>query len=190
MSSMAVVILLLVLFYMATTNQHSPFAEPYVKLASSTSWQCRMESSHSLTISVDAQNRVYLAADEPEFQTALIVAVAQQYGVSFTSAQLQELQQMPFLSQDIMQLPAWLNAFPAQRAKFAAGIPAGLANNQLSDYIASSLKVSQALYNKPTRFAIRADKSLSFRQVKTIIRLLQHHGINRFGLVNALNSRS
>lgn len=139
-----------------------------------------LRESHSLTLSIDSENRIYIAADNEKLQTAIIEQVAQQHRIRFTSAQLSELRKMSFLSQDIRRLPAWLTASTIERQQLPSGIPAMPGNDQLSEYIAVSISASLTLFDKPIFFTLRADERLTAAQIKYVISLLQRQGINRF----------
>ncbi|TGE25442.1 hypothetical protein E5K00_09710 [Hymenobacter aquaticus] len=95
---------------------------------------------------------------------------------------------MPFLDQRVEQLPAWLAASPAQRLTFTVGIPHGASDDQLSTYVAASISAYQAEFNHMPLFGIRADRRLSFAQLKHITGLLQKQGINRFSLLTDAQS--
>ncbi|PJJ59180.1 hypothetical protein [Hymenobacter chitinivorans] len=150
---------------------------------------CILLDNPPIIISLDAQNRAYLETDSLT-QTSLVQYVARQHGISFTAAELQQLGQLPFLSQSIEQLPAWLSASPTQRRDYAVGIPVAPGNDQLSEYIVASSNLYVTLYSPSyfsagicPHFRIRADARLSFARVRQIMRVLQNQGINRFDFV-------
>lgn len=170
-------VLLLMLYYMLAGRLQN-VAEPYVRMPTSSS-VCYHGLSHCITISLDAEHRVFLQADK-ELQTSLVQQVARQHSIYFTDAQLRSLDQTPYLSQNIQQLPKWLSAYERERRSFIAGITS---DEGLSEYIIAGLHVSRQLYGKPVYFALRADESVSAFRVQRMIKLLQQHGINRFNFI-------
>ena len=158
------------------------YLAPYVQLPMASTTSCFPER-HSLILSIDSRNRFYIAASEEKLQTAIIQQVAQQNCIYFTPAQLKELRKMPFLSQNIRQLPTWLLASKVERQLQPLGIPAVANEDQVSEFVAASTTVCEALYGKPIYFTLRADKSLTAVQVLKMVDLLQKQGINRFNLI-------
>jgi biopolymer transport protein ExbD len=170
-------VLLLMLYYMLAGKSRSVTA-PYVQTPSVSSTSCYKEN-HTIIVSLDANNRVFLQADE-DLQTPLICEVAKQHGVFFTDAQLHRLSEMPYLSQSIQQLPQWLTAYKQERRGLTVGI---LGDEELSDYLTTGLQISRQLYNKPVYFALRADKNLSAPQIQHMLQLFQRNGISHINLL-------
>jgi biopolymer transport protein ExbD len=185
MDIMASVMLLLVMFYMSGSKPVSIFAEPSVQLASSTS-ECRCPEVHSIIVSVDAKNRVYVAADDEKVQTAMIRQVARQHHVRLTVLQLLRLPDILFLSTDIQELPAWLSASVRERQLMTTGISTAADNNQLGEYINAGMAICRAKFGKPAYLVLRMDKRLLAPQAMRIFQLLQDQGIHRFNLAAEL----
>jgi len=144
---------------------------------------CKLEENYILIISIDAKRQAYLAIEDSPLQTAVIRQVAKHHKITFTADQLEQLQKMPFFSQDIQRLPAWLSASGVKRQQFPKGIPASSSNDQLSEYVATSISESLALYGRPIHIKFRADESLPAADVKHVMQLLQKQGINYFSFV-------
>jgi biopolymer transport protein ExbD len=145
---------------------------------------CLRREGPSLVLSLDAQGRFYIDADyDSRLQTTMAQHVANQHHVHLTAAQLTQLRTLPFLSQNIERLPAFLSASRLERSYYSAGISAQPGNDQVSEYLRAGLQASQQLYGRAPYFGIRADKRLPAAQVKHVIRLLQQQGINRFNLL-------
>ena len=162
-----------------------PAPVPLVHIPSYTSYEvCGMREGSPVVISVDAAHRFYVAAYDNSMQAAIVKAVAKQHHVSFTTSQLRELRKIPFVNQDIRQLPAWLSAVETTgRQPFPVGIPSSADDNQVADYIAATIQASEAIHHRPAVFDLRLDASLSGAQVQEVFQLLQNHGIQYFNLI-------
>lgn len=180
-------VLLALCFVFMFAAEWLPVPTPFVHTPSSTYMGCRLrDNNYRAIISVDADNRFYLAAYNDSMLLTAIKQVAKQHHVSFTTAQLQALRKLPFLSQDIRQVPAWLSATAVERLQFPVGIPATPDNNQIAEYIAATIRASETLFRAPASFELRLDGSLSAAQVKRIFRLLQDQGVNYMNLVTEM----
>ncbi|WP_324671718.1 hypothetical protein [Hymenobacter sp. GOD-10R] len=176
-----ILLLLCAVFMAAAKFEH---AAPYVRLPMlSAGYISCMPEHHTLIIHVDAKNRFYLSIDDEPLQTAIIQKVAQHHHIHFTTKQLQALHKMPFVSQDIQHLPAWLAASKMERQHFPQGIPTMSANDQLSEYLTTAVAEYKVLYGKPIFFALRADERLSIDQIKKVTMLLQKHGVHYLNLI-------
>ncbi|HEX8350334.1 MAG TPA: biopolymer transporter ExbD [Hymenobacter sp.] len=147
---------------------------------------CFLERNYNLIISIDAKSQIYIAVNDDLLQTTIIQQVAKRHNITFTTAQLQQLQKIPFLSQDIRRLPAWLSASRMEQQQFPRGIPASSIDDQLSEYIAASVSESPALYGKPIRVELRADETLRAAEVTHVMQLLRKQGINYINFITEL----
>lgn len=141
---------------------------------------CGPKGQH-LIISLDSQNRCYLSVKDQTAQTAVIKAVAQSHGVRFTPAESDKLQRLPFLSQNIYRLPAWLSASAAERCYFPKGIPAA----QLREYLTIGRQAAIAQTRKPLLIALRADEKLPAKHIMNMIDVIVASGYHRFNLVTS-----
>ncbi|MCR5886918.1 hypothetical protein LRS06_03830 [Hymenobacter sp. J193] len=163
-------------FCLLTSKFSSPL--PTVMVPQTTNMNCPPPGK-VLLISLDAQNRCYLSVEGQETQTAVIKAVAQQHGIRFTPAQLHKMQRLPFISQDIHRLPAWLSASAAEQYAFPKGIPAP----QLRQYLTIGKATGVALTMKPLFIALRADESLSAKHVMAMVELIVATGHRRINFI-------
>ncbi|TGD82800.1 hypothetical protein [Hymenobacter wooponensis] len=172
-------VLLLVLCYMLAGRLNSPFADPYVRLPTISSSFCYRGLEHPITISLDANNHIFLQADE-EIQSSLIRQVAEQHGIYFTTTQLSELDKTPYLGHRIEELPQWLSTTERERRS----VVPGLSNvEDLGEYIAAGLQITRQQFGRSAYLALRADKSIAAPQIQSMIRLFQQHGFNRIYLI-------
>jgi biopolymer transport protein ExbD len=183
MDIMAGVVLLLVMFYMLTTRQKHEENGPYLNLPTSFHYPGRLPDSHFLIISLDVQNRAYVATSDEATQTAMVMRIAKRHHVRFTATQVHELRQLKFLSQNVFQLPTWLSASTTERQQMATGISAELGTTELMEYVLAGQDANRAVFGKPAYIVLRIDKDASTKNVKQLIRLLQRQGINRYNLL-------
>jgi biopolymer transport protein ExbD len=179
---------LLSAFYLSTSYFTSP--EPYLQLPRSSVSVCiKIPEGISGIISIDKQKRLSFSFDEP-YQSEIIKRIAARHGVHFTSAQLVDLNKMPFLSLDVRRLPEYFLLSVNQRSKInMLGIPSELnndANDQLAECIATALSIIDEAKAKTPIFIIRADASLESYEVQRVISLLQQHNVNRIILATNL----
>jgi len=175
------VLLILSTFCMLTG--HIADSSPRINLPSTSTIACRWDMNNFLIISIDAQNRVYLEANDTRIQAAMVEQVARQHHIHFTAAQHQELQRMPFLNQDIRRLPAWLSASRADRRQMTAGVPMVPGNDQLAEYISAGQAVSQALFSRRAYVMIKMDQALPSIHAKRMFHWLESQGIERYNLM-------
>jgi biopolymer transport protein ExbD len=70
---------------------------------------------------------------------------------------------------------------PASDRKDQPGIPVDSLNNQLADWVTSSLYLSQT-----TPFVIKADSKTKYPKIKKVIDILQAQNINKFSLLTGM----
>ncbi|MCB2408308.1 hypothetical protein [Hymenobacter lucidus] len=184
MSGTAAMAFVLVLFYMAIGRPQSPFAEPYLQLPTATrNYICILPEGYSLTISIDAKSRAYITISEQDLQLAIVRQIAKKHQIRLSAAQLREQRNTPFLSQDIRQLPMWIPDSIQERQQISTGIPSILGNDELSEYIATSISVTRALYGSALHVNLRVDRRQSTARVKRLFQLLRNQGIHRVTLL-------
>lgn len=165
-------------------------SQPAVRISTVASWQCVLEEGPApLTISCDAQRRLYVQFDD-SMQAAMIERVAARHGLCLTSRQLSAAADMPYVGLPMRQLPAYLNLTALQRRQVPlSGISATAANNELREYIQVAQELTQQEYRRRGRIALRLYGQLSGADVQSLIRLLQAQSINRYSLIVDLERR-
>lgn len=156
---------------------------PAVRLPSSMERCSRGISEVQLILSLDIQRRLFMHASTSELQTKAIELLAQNYGLQLSSEQLQQLQQLPYLSSDVRQLPAWLSISGWQRKKLSSGIPYSAQNDQLTALLQVANRAGYAIHGHPAIVCLRLDARLPASVVMPIIHQLQAQGIKRLTLV-------
>ncbi|AIZ63409.1 hypothetical protein PK28_06345 [Hymenobacter sp. DG25B] len=196
--------LMVVLFYVLTSTGPSPIAAPYVNTPTCSN-NCSKGLEYAIIVHLDAQDRFHLSANQPHLLGAIIQRVAKQHNVLFTPQQEEQLEQLPFLSQDVRQLPKWLDMPPARRQLQLNGIPLTLENDSglLTELLLAGLQEVQnqspanILSPPPNQgvepgndtgcaIAIRADKTVSSHRVMALIHQFEEMGIRRIKLVTEM----
>lgn len=118
-----------------------------------------------------------------ELQTKVIELLAQNYKLQFSSEQLQQLQQLPYLSSDVRQLPGWLATPSWARKPLSGGIPYSASNDQLTELLQVANRAAYAIHGHRAIVCVRLDERLPALVVMPFIHRLQAQGINHLILV-------
>ncbi|QDA59179.1 hypothetical protein [Hymenobacter jejuensis] len=159
-------ILLLVTTFLPSPSVYAFWPEPPIRLPFSTRSICSLRMGVQSTISLVKHGRVFFSIDD-KYQTAVIEKVAKQHGVQLSATQMAELQQLPYLGLDFRKLPKVLSLTRFKRYDLLkAGIPASLANNQLSECIEAAESIVMDKTSSKPDIYIRADAGMPYAQVK------------------------
>lgn len=187
-SAFSAVLLSIFTFYLVcTTRSVEAYGEqPFVQLPSGLYRGSggKLPDKFAITISVDAQARMYFSHDYRRIQTEAIRQAATSHGVLLTSQQLTALTQLPYLGLDLRQLPTYL-ALPRyeQRKIQLPGLPNDSLLPQLAECVLLARKLSVQRFGQAPYIFLRMDGRLSAAEAGSVMRVLQQKGLNRFYLV-------
>ncbi|GAB2776963.1 biopolymer transport protein ExbD [Hymenobacter luteus] len=156
---------------------------PVVQLPSSIVHCTRGLSEVQIIFSLDAQKRLYMHASTTELQTKAIELLAQQYGLQLSGRQLQQLQQLPYLSSDVRQLPGWLIAPGWKRKKLPDGIPYSAPNDQFTAMLRVANRAALDIHYRRPVICLRLDQRLPASVVMPFLQQIQAQEINHIVLV-------
>lgn len=175
------VLLLLSTLFMSSAKFSADL--PVVQLPNSMVRCTRGLSEAQVIFSLDAQKRLYMHASTAELQTKTIELLAQQYGLQLSGRQLQQLQQLPYLSSDVRQLPNWLTTPSWKRKKLADGIPYSAPNDQLTALLRVADRAAFAIHGRRAIMCLRLDGRLTATVVMSLLHQIQSQEINHTILV-------
>jgi biopolymer transport protein ExbD len=161
----------------------SYYPELALRLPSATATSvCTMREGQFITISFDAQRRLYISTEEV-IQALMLERVAARHGFCLTSRQLWKAAYLPYVGLPITQLSHYLGLTAQQRWAIALpGIPTSATNNELLEYIQAFQDLVQQ-YNRNGYVDLRIDAQTSCTDVRALFHLLQFQHINRYNLI-------
>jgi biopolymer transport protein ExbD len=180
---LSIAVLMVVCFYLMTGHIKQP--EPLVELPTS-SGVC-VPSLITYDITIDKDNRIYFSIEDKKIQAAVIQHVASQHTVRLNKQQFQELNKLPYIGMDVRLLPAALAMPRIKRYSLQQGLPCTTSNNQLSELIGVARILYPTLTGRTISCAIRIDKRVPFAQVRTLIKILEHHNVTRFSIKTTMD---
>ena len=184
MAPFAGLIFLLVCFYLLTTHFRHPVASN-VRIESlpfSTTHACLPENNETI-VSLTRENQLAFAVDSRKAQTLAIQKVAQRHKISFTTNQLKQLADLPFLATDVENLPRLLSltSDPSHRSHQSQALPP-LSEQQLVECVASAKSTVQTLYHKPIYLSLRVDAEVTAGRVNRLLERLETSGFHHLRL--------
>jgi biopolymer transport protein ExbD len=162
----------------------SYYPEPALRLPSTAKPPgCILREGPILTISFDAQRRLYVSTEEV-LQALTLERVAARHGLCLSSRQLQRVAYLPYIGLPVAYMPNYLTLSAQQRwAIPLPGIPASATNNELLEYVEAFQDLVQQQYHHQGYVDLRLDAQLSGADVRALFDLLQSRGINRYNLI-------
>jgi biopolymer transport protein ExbD len=180
MTAMCDMAFLLLTFFMLSTK-FKPQESVIVDIPSSVS-EIKMPESDIMIISVEKSGAVYFGVDGQNTRIALLDKIAEKYKVTFSGSEKQEFGLTEAFGTPVRSLKSLLNVPSADRQKLEQpGIPVDSLNNELKDWVTLA-----RLSNPKLRIAIKGDKNVNYKTVKTIIATLQSQNINKFNMITTL----
>lgn len=182
MTAMCDVAFLLLTFFMLATQFKAPEAAP-INIPSSIS-QIKLPDLNVMMISIDKEGSIYFSIDGQNERMALINQIDQNRQLGLTAEEKKNFVLAKSVAVPFQQLKSFLS-LPLKELveKEVGGIPIDSLNNQLSEWISTSMKVNPAL-----RTAIKADEATKYPVVSKVIKTLQAQKINKVNLITDLEA--
>ncbi len=138
----------------------------------------------SLAVGLAADGRTSFAAFNTELQTATLKSVSRQYGVGFSSAEANQLEELPFLAVKMEQLPSLLTSSDSGvTALNLAGNYPVLTDEQLVSCVVTAKKLAPVCTRQTAYIFLLIDARTNASKVMRLLHLLQNQGINHFYLL-------
>ncbi|MCC8146281.1 MAG: biopolymer transporter ExbD [Bacteroidales bacterium] len=201
MTAMSDVTVLLLTFFMLTSTfiQNEPVT---VTTPSSVSDK-KIPETNLLTILVDSNGKLFMSLDNQNDMAATLRAVGEDYGLSFTPAQVATFQRQVMFGVPILSMGSFLDLPSDKQDDYLknlesprVGIPAG--DTEVSDNIGVIARdnefkrwISHAkAQNKDLQIAIKADQQTNYPMVKKVMEDLRDLRENRYLLITSLKNSS
>jgi biopolymer transport protein ExbD len=145
-----------------------------------------------MTITIDAQNRIFFGIDGEFDREKMLEYVAGKYKIGFSPKEINDFKLTSSFGTPLGNLQTVLALKPAERVNKPAvgnkpavivqsGIPCDSVQNELTDWVA------YARYANPKlRITIKGDVDASYDVVSKVIGTLQEQNINKFNLITGL----
>jgi len=211
MTAMSDVTVLLLTFFMLTSTFVKK--EPITVNTPASVSEIKVPEVNSMTILVDEAGKIFLAMDDVNHFVATAKAVGADYGVEFTSAQVEALRKITSFGVPITKLPAYLDLTVEKQDKFMSeqlqipnnpniGIPAdsltstkmlyvgGKSISEFQNWIRHARAIDVQDGKKDLELVIKADRTTRYEVVKNIMKDLRDLRENRYLLVTNLRTAS
>lgn len=183
MTAMSDVTVLLLTFFMLTSTFVQK--EPVQVYTPSSVSEIKIPDVNIMQILVDQQGKVFLSLDKQEDKMAVLKAVGDQYGVTFTPEEMQKFKLSSSFGVPIKQMKEFLSLSSEKQDAVLKnmGVPCDSTNNQFKVWVQQA-----RLQNPDLRLAIKADQSTPYPLIKTIMTSLQDIRENRYNLITSLKT--
>jgi biopolymer transport protein ExbD len=181
-----VAFLLLTFFMLATTAKPD---EPVTVDTPSSISEVKLPDSKVILITVDKTGRVFFDLPGKDFRRALIEKMAAKKQVALTPAEMDKFALLSSFGTPMSEMKGFLALNSDQRKKYneaTKGIPSDSTNNELSDWIVESRKVT----GNTAVIAIKGDRDSNYPVYKQIIKTLQDQKANRFNFITNMEKSS
>lgn len=135
-------------------------------------------------ISLATDGHVSLAITDSTLQAAILEKVGKAHGITFTVLQAGALENLPYLSTSIDDLPGLLtSSATTHQALLSAQQKSVLSYSQLAECVAYTKMLAPVLTDYPTSFLLAINAETDASKVMHLISMLQDQGINHFNLL-------
>lgn len=199
MAPMVDLAFLLVTFFMLTASAR--VSEPVV-VDTPSSTSDKLLPDNVIMVTVDDKGHAFFNINNYNVRKKTLERMATQYKVQFTEKESENFAKMTSFGVPIEKLKEYINMDEnARMAVKSPGIPLDSLNNQLGDWIQfgrieaakqakeekdKAEKVGREFKYEPLRFAIKADGSANYINVKDVIKVFTDKEIYRFNLITNL----
>ncbi|GAP71756.1 ExbD [Candidatus Symbiothrix dinenymphae] len=201
MTAMSDVTVLLLTFFMLTSTFVQK--EPIEVATPSSVSEIKIPETNLLTILVDSKGKIFMSFDNDNVKKETLEAVGKDYGITFTTTQLNTFKALQAFGVPIRSMAGFLDLPTDKQDEYMknleslrVGIPAKdelltdakgeiASDNEFSRWVAHASEVNRDLH-----IAIKADKSTEYLVVKTVMDDLRKMKKNRYLLITNLKTAS
>jgi biopolymer transport protein ExbD len=183
MTAMCDVAFLLLTFFMLTSNFTQK--EPVVVSTPSSISEIKIPERNIMLVIIEPTGRVFFGIDGQENRINTLKKMGETYNVTFTDKELKEFSVINSFGVPIRTMQAFLSMKPEERdmKENALGIPCDSINNEFKSWVSIARSV-----NKEYRIAIKADATVEYPIIKSVMNSLQDLKENRYNLITSLET--
>ncbi len=185
MTAMSDVTVLLLTFFMLTSTFVKK--EPVQVYTPSSVSEIKIPETDILSILVDKDGHVFMSFDKQNDQRAVLEAVGEEYGMTFTPTEAKKFSIQSTFGVNIKQMKSFLG-LPEEKMDEVLknqGIPTDSVDNQFKVWVKKAREVNPEL-----RIAIKADQATPYKVIKDVMNSLQDLKENRYNLITSLKATS
>ena len=178
MTAMCDVAFLLLTFFMLTAKAKPD--EPVLIDTPTSVSQLPIKDAGVAIITVDTAGHAYFDMVGQAKRDSILEFMLGKYRISMDNNQKMQFRLGSMVGVPMADLPALMDK-PGSERKDQPGIPVDSTDNQLADWVTSSLYLDQ---NTP--FVVKADRNTKYPKIKKVIDILQAQNINKFSLLTGM----
>jgi biopolymer transport protein ExbD len=185
MTAMSDVTVLLLTFFMVSSTFTKK--EPVEVTPPASISDFKVPENNVLSILVDNTGKVFMGFDRQEDQSAVLEAVGEEYGMSFTPTEIKKFGLLHTFGVNIKQMKSFLSLKEEKMDEVLAtqGIPADSTDNQFKVWVKQARTI-----NPDLTIAIKADSKTPYKVIKDVMNSLQALKENRYSLITSLKTDS
>lgn len=186
MTAMSDVTVLLLTFFMLTSTFVQK--EPVQVATPASVSEIKIPETNILQILVDPKGKVFMSLDNQEDRVAVLENVGKEYGVEFTTEEINKFKLMSSFGVPMSQMKSFL-ALPSDKQDMVLkdyGVPVDTTANPSNEFKAWVRRARVA--NPDLRIAIKADRTTPYPNIKEVMSSLQDIRENRYNLITSLKS--
>ncbi len=183
MTAMSDVTVLLLTFFMLTSTFVKK--EPVQVTTPASVSEIKIPETNILQILVDPEGKVFMSLDKQADMCAVLEAMGQEYGVTFTQQEINTFMVAPTFGVPMNVMKQFLN-LPQEKQDAELknlGIPCDSVDNQFKAWVRNARAT-----NKDLRIAIKADAKTPYSVIKNVMNSLQDLRENRYNLITSLKA--
>lgn len=183
MTAMSDVTVLLLTFFMLTSTFVKK--EPVQVATPASVSEIKIPETNILQILVDPEGKVFMSLDKQADMCAVLEAMGQEYGVTFTQQEINTFMVAPTFGVPMNVMKQFLN-LPQEKQDAELknlGIPCDSVDNQFKAWVRNARAT-----NKDLRIAIKADAKTPYSVIKNVMNSLQDLRENRYNLITSLKA--
>jgi biopolymer transport protein ExbD len=185
MTAMCDVAFLLLTFFMLTSNFTQK--EPVQVNTPSSISEIKIPERNIMQVLIEPTGKVFFGIDGQDNRLNTLRKMGEMYNIAFTEKELKEFSLINSFGIPITMMQDFLALEPTDRDRKenALGIPCDSVNNEFKSWVSMARSV-----NKEYRIAIKADQTVEYPVIKSVMNSLQDLKENRYNLITSLEQAS